>query len=185
MVSTWLAGIYASSRKLKRLAEIEDEISELEKVEKLSGDQVKLLKELRAELASINKKKEEYVSAHPEQRGLVYKRRRDKEKEEKDGDARPTQVKKERNLFNKDGLPRHPERSIYYDPLMNPYGMPPPGMPYVQRGKIDLSLRSVFWDPNYSLQRCSLGKLIAKQSQKKIVETVSSQTPTLILNQEF
>ena len=45
------------SRKLKRLAEIEDEISELEKVEKLSGDQVKLLKELRAELASINKKK--------------------------------------------------------------------------------------------------------------------------------
>lgn len=151
MVSTWLAGIYASSRKLKRLAEIEDEISELEKVEKLSGDQVKLLKELRAELASINKKKEEYVSAHPEQRGLVYKRRRDKEKEGNDDDAQPTQVKKERNLFNKDGLPRHPERSIYYDPLMNPYGMPPPGMPYVQRGKIDLSLRSVFWDPNYSL----------------------------------
>lgn len=38
-----------------------------------------------------------------------------------------------RNLFNKKGLPRHPERSIYYDPVLNPFGVPPPGMPYLER----------------------------------------------------
>ena len=38
-----------------------------------------------------------------------------------------------RNVFKKNGLPRHPERSIYYDPQMNPFGVPPPGMPYMER----------------------------------------------------
>jgi len=28
---------------------------------------------------------------------------------------------------------KRPERSIYYDPVMNPYGAPPPGMPYKER----------------------------------------------------
>lgn len=38
-----------------------------------------------------------------------------------------------RKLFDKNGLPIHPERSIYYDPVMNPFGVPPPGMPYIER----------------------------------------------------
>lgn len=97
------------------------------------------LSELKAELAKIVKKKEEYVEEHPEQRGLVYRRRRDKENENdtseeaQRNDAMPKKTK--RNLFNKNGLPRHPERSVYYDPVMNPYGMPPPGMPYAERGE--------------------------------------------------
>lgn len=48
-------------------------------------------------------------------------------------DAEP--VLQKRNLFNKNGLPRHPERSIYYDPVMNPFGVAPPGMPYLERRK--------------------------------------------------
>ena len=92
------------------------------------------LKEVQAELEKINKKKEEYVQEHPEQRKLVFRSRRPNESagEEKKVE---TAAPKKRNLFKKNGLPRHPERSIYYDPLMNPYGVPPPGMPYVERGQ--------------------------------------------------
>ncbi|WFD35858.1 hypothetical protein MCUN1_002726 [Malassezia cuniculi] len=32
------------------------------------------------------------------------------------------------------GFKRDPTRSIYYDPVFNPYGAPPPGMPYRERG---------------------------------------------------
>ena len=29
---------------------------------------------------------------------------------------------------------RDPRRSVYYDPVFNPYGAPPPGMEYRERG---------------------------------------------------
>lgn len=93
--------------------------------------------EAKAELEDITKKKEEYVQEHPEARHLVFKRRKEKEKDESEGEKKEeAATKKKRNLFNKNGLPRHPERSIYYNPVMNPYGMPPPGMPYVERGAV-------------------------------------------------
>ena len=75
----------------------------------------------------INRKKAEYVEEHPEQRRLVYRRRKEGEPEIE------LPVLKKRNLFKKNGLPRHPERSVYYDPVMNPFGVAPPGMPYVER----------------------------------------------------
>jgi len=31
---------------------------------------------------------------------------------------------------------RDPTRSIYYDPVLNPYGAPPPGQPYLEYRKI-------------------------------------------------
>lgn len=34
-------------------------------------------------------------------------------------------------------LPKYPERSIYYDPIYNPYGVPPPGMPYKEWSDIE------------------------------------------------
>jgi hypothetical protein len=82
-------------------------------------------------LEKINKKKEEYVEDHPEQRKLVYRPRRRKEDEE--AKTEESKGPQKRNLFNKNGLPRHPERSIYYDPVMNPFGVAPPGMPYMER----------------------------------------------------
>ena len=36
-------------------------------------------------------------------------------------------------LYTKDGKLRHPERSVYYDPVFNPFGAPPPGMPYKEK----------------------------------------------------
>ncbi|KAF8204457.1 hypothetical protein K438DRAFT_1819927, partial [Mycena galopus ATCC 62051] len=81
--------------------------------------------EAKAELDKIYQKKEEYLKEHPEQRRLVYRQNGAKADEEI--------VLPSRNFFDKNGLPRHPERSIYYDPVMNPFGVAPPGMPYQER----------------------------------------------------
>lgn len=75
----------------------------------------------------IIKKKEEYLKEHPDQRRFVFRPRRQA------GEPEPDIVLPKRNLFNKNGLPKHPERSIYYDPVMNPYGVAPPGMSYQER----------------------------------------------------
>ncbi|TFK77490.1 hypothetical protein BDN72DRAFT_910924 [Pluteus cervinus] len=110
--------------------DLEDEIKDLEQAPKDSLPAAKKarLAELKAELEKINRKKAEYVEEHPEHRRLVYRPRR------KPGEAEPEPIElPKRNLFKKNGLPRHPERSIYYDPVMNPYGVPPPGMPYAER----------------------------------------------------
>ncbi|KAJ3515251.1 hypothetical protein NLJ89_g1872 [Agrocybe chaxingu] len=101
---------------------LESAIKELEESRSDAGK----LAELKAELENINRKKAEYVAEHPEARRLVYRRR-------KEGEPEPELPLKKRNLFKKNGLPRHPERSIYYDPVMNPFGVAPPGMPYVER----------------------------------------------------
>lgn len=61
---------------------------------------------------------------------MVYRPRRDQD------DGKPTEeliLPRKRNYFDKNGLPRHPERSVYYDKVMNPYGVAPPGMPYMER----------------------------------------------------
>lgn len=109
--------------------DMEDEIKRLETATDLSAADNSRLAELKAELAKVMAKKEEYVKDHPEHRKLVFRQRRDK-----DSDQPPVPSgEQKRNLFDKRGLPRHPERSIYYDPVMNPYGVPPPGMPYIER----------------------------------------------------
>ncbi|KAF4611485.1 hypothetical protein D9613_004132 [Agrocybe pediades] len=115
----------------KDTTDLENAIKEFEESR---ADPAKLA-ELKAELEKINKKKAEYVEEHPEQRWLVYRKR-------KAGEPEPElPVKRKRNYFDENGLPRHPERSIYYDAVMNPYGVPPPGMPYIQRpllpGEVD------------------------------------------------
>lgn len=57
-----------------------------------------------------------------------------KQKADQDGeDDKELPVDRTRKLFDKNGIPIHPERSIYYDPVMNPFGVPPPGMPYIER----------------------------------------------------
>ncbi|KAI9062957.1 hypothetical protein FKP32DRAFT_1612174 [Trametes sanguinea] len=115
----------------KDTRDLEDEIEKLEARSDLSASEKSRLTELKSELEKIMQKKEEYVKEHPEHRKLVFKSRRPAESrdEKKEEGTAP----KTRNLFRKNGLPRHPERSIYYDPVYNPYGVPPPGMPYVER----------------------------------------------------
>ncbi|KAJ3802243.1 mRNA biogenesis factor-domain-containing protein [Lentinula aff. detonsa] len=122
----------------KDTRDLEDEIEKLEGLAQPSAAEKSRLPAAKAELEKINAKKEEYVKEHPEQRRLVYRPRRDKD------DGKPAEeliLPKKRNYFDKNGLPRHPERSIYYDKIMNPYGVAPPGMPYMERpllpGEVD------------------------------------------------
>ena len=113
------------------LTELEEEINQLEST---NGDKTRLA-QLKTELEKITKKKEEYVKEHPEQRNLVYRRHR--KHADDNTTAQPDEpVPQKRNLFNKKGLPRHPERSLYYDPVLNPFGVPPPGMPYLERREL-------------------------------------------------
>ncbi|KAL0068545.1 hypothetical protein AAF712_004260 [Marasmius tenuissimus] len=123
----------------KDTSDLQNEIEKLEGLEKPTADEANRLKSLKSELENINNKKEEYVKEHPEQRRMVFKGRRDKNDGEKTQEE--VVIPKKRNLFKKNGLPRHPERSIYYDPVMNPYGVAPPGMPYMERpllpGEVD------------------------------------------------
>lgn len=127
------------ARFLLRPIAIEDELATLSAL----GDAAMAVQrartgELCAELAHVGVMKEAYVAEHPEQRALAYRRRReagagvDSEKCEDDG--RDGVVKKSRCLFYENGpnkgLPRHLERSVYLDPVMNPFGVQPQGVPY-------------------------------------------------------
>ncbi|KZT62598.1 hypothetical protein CALCODRAFT_138686 [Calocera cornea HHB12733] len=116
----------------------EEEIAKLleqEKAAPLSAAQKSRLAELRAEVTRINAAKDAYVEAHPEQRKLVYRSRAPRPAATGPGQdgAAGAGLKEDRSLFGKNGLPLRPDRSVYYDAVMNPYGMPPPGMPYVER----------------------------------------------------
>ncbi|KAF8580139.1 hypothetical protein K439DRAFT_1415620 [Ramaria rubella] len=118
----------------KDTSSLEEEIERLEKAgaRLITASQKSQLSAGRAELARINKKKEEYVAEHPEHRKLVYRGRHKKTDQDVQG-MEGEGKRKERKVFNKHGIPRHPERSVYYDPVMNPFGVPPPGMPYMER----------------------------------------------------
>ncbi|KAF8921873.1 WW domain binding protein 11-domain-containing protein [Mucidula mucida] len=117
--------------------DLQDEIERLESAGKPDDQDKARLLELKAELEKINKKKAEWVAEHPEHRRLVYRPRKDTDTQKLEQEL----AKPKRNLFLPNGLPRHPERSVYYDPVMNPFGVAPPGMPYRERdllpGEID------------------------------------------------
>lgn len=115
-------------------SDIEEEIEKLSSNPALATSDKQKLKELQTELEKINQKKEEYVAEHPEHRKLVFRQRKKAGNKEDDGEGdKGPPVDKTRKLFDKNGIPIHPERSIYYDPVMNPFGVPPPGMPYIER----------------------------------------------------
>ena len=59
-----------------RPLDLEDEIDKLSSAASLSDADQKKLKDLKAELENIIKKKEKYVEEHPEQRKLVFRSRR-------------------------------------------------------------------------------------------------------------
>lgn len=110
---------------------LEAEIRRLTSAEKLDRNQQARLDDLRAEVDRIKKTKEEYVKAHPEHRKLVYAGE-DRRKEEAE-ERKKASEKDRQGLYDDKGRLRDPKRSIYYDPVLNPWGAPPPGMPYRER----------------------------------------------------
>ncbi|CAO1629193.1 unnamed protein product [Parajaminaea phylloscopi] len=100
---------------------------ELRHVERRGGDTTAL----KEELEKIKRVKDKYLDAHPEHRKLVFKEE-DRPQPGPSG-AAIVPLQNRTGLFRPDGKPWHPERSIYYDPTFNPWGNPPPGMPYRER----------------------------------------------------
>ncbi len=72
------------------------------------------------------------VAAHPEHRKFVFP---DKPSTDPSGSNQHQNQREPPGLYNRDGKLKHPERSAYYDPVFNPFGAPPPGMPYRERRK--------------------------------------------------
>lgn len=97
----------------------------------LDDDGKDRLKKLEDELKQVNKLKEKYVAAHPDARDRVFHtgKHAPREHNENDG-SKPDPMA---HLYNPDGTLRDPKKSYYYDPVYNPYGVPPPGMPYRER----------------------------------------------------
>ncbi|KDE07354.1 hypothetical protein MVLG_02396 [Microbotryum lychnidis-dioicae p1A1 Lamole] len=108
---------------------LESDIKRLASKRDLTANDKEQLASLRSELERINKAKATYVEAHPEHRKFVYPER--PEGANGPGGAGPSRDPP--GLYTKDGKLKHPERSIYYDPVFNPFGAPPPGMPYRER----------------------------------------------------
>jgi len=58
-------------------------------------------------------------------------------------------------LYDKNGRLKHPERSIYFDPVFNPFGAPPPGMPYREKRKSAWRLNTYVKTADWHQNGCS------------------------------
>jgi len=81
----------------------------------------------------VNETKEKYVEAHPEARDKIFKPRQPRRDGENEAEGSGSA---QSHLYGEDGKLRDPTRSVYYDPVYNPFGVPPPGMPYKERSKL-------------------------------------------------
>ncbi|GHJ87914.1 hypothetical protein NliqN6_4316 [Naganishia liquefaciens] len=131
-----------SRTKAREVATLKKDVGPLEaEVRKLTAaDQAKSLDkngqarlaELREEVTRIKKAKEEYVKAHPEHRKFVYAHEEAREQARKAANASSSSAG-DGPAYDKHGRLRDPTRSVYYDPVFNPFGAPPPGMPYLEK----------------------------------------------------
>ncbi|SPO26576.1 uncharacterized protein UTRI_04165 [Ustilago trichophora] len=112
----------------------------------LDPDDLEELKRLQAELAKIKSIKEEYIRKHPDQRNFVrgYEDGAASSSATKDradpssssSNQAPAQLRSAASGGQRpesQRASRDPRWSIYYDSVFNPYGAPPPGMPYLEK----------------------------------------------------
>ena len=111
------------------------------------------MEELEKELKHITAAKEKYVKEHPEEKDKVFKPWSGKEKrgplpghdddEDGNGNARASGSggRSMEHLYDDEGKLRDPKRSLYYDAVYNPFGVPPPGMPYRERSETTYKVR--------------------------------------------
>lgn len=117
--------------------DLEGQIKYLKSVTNLDDVGKQRLKKLEDELKSVMKAKEKYVAAHPDARDRVFHTGKHAPREHNEGEGpKPDPMA---HLYNPDGTLRDPKKSYYYDPVYNPYGVPPPGMPYRERTPTGMS----------------------------------------------
>lgn len=83
------------------------------------------------------------MKEHPDEKDKVFGKPRThtgiKQAEEEEDENGASGSKKGR-LYDENGRLRDPTRSLYYDPVYNPWGAPPPGMPYKEKRKFSISV---------------------------------------------
>ncbi|TIB79180.1 hypothetical protein E3Q23_00265 [Wallemia mellicola] len=91
--------------------------------------------QLKEEFERIKKAKEEFVEEHPEKKAEIYKHLSAPSAQAQAALARRRDEKpqKPKQLLDKKGMPINPTKSVYYDPVYNPTGVAPPGMPYAEK----------------------------------------------------
>lgn len=121
---------------------LERQIQRLEsRQDKLDHDDQEELQRLQAEVASIKRIKEDYIRKHPDQRNFVRgyedgaagSSTTGKVGTNEAGPSSESSATGSRSSAPAQTSSRDPRWSIYYDPVFNPYGAPPPGMPYLEK----------------------------------------------------
>lgn len=121
---------------------LERQIQRLEsKQGTLEAEDQEELKRLQAEVANVKRVKEEYIRKHPDQRNFVRgyeggpsSSGSSKTNPPPHSSSSPSRPQTSTAQANQ----RDPRWSIYYDPVFNPYGAPPPGMPYLEKSHAQL-----------------------------------------------
>ena len=118
---------------------LEQEVKELQEKatkEPLDKSDREQLDALRAELDRIKAAKDAYIEQHPEHKKFVYPHNQEPKRRVDVAPPQPAQPGRAAPILQKNGLPKHPERSVYYDPIFNPTGAPPPGMLYREKREL-------------------------------------------------
>ncbi|KAL2314227.1 Protein saf1 [Schizosaccharomyces pombe] len=106
-----------SHRNMSQMERQLSELTQLESSQGLNAHDKQLLQNLQRDMAIMKKK-----NIHGHRVGRV----------ESDKTKEAERQHKPRKPF----IPKNPKRSIYYDPIFNPYGVPPPGMPYREKEEL-------------------------------------------------
>ncbi|KAJ1018805.1 hypothetical protein NDA16_004610 [Ustilago loliicola] len=122
---------------------LERQIQRLEsKQSTLEAEDQQELKRLQAEVANVKRVKEEYIRKHPDQRNFVrgYEDGARSSSNQKINPPSPSSTTSQTQAAPSiaQSTQRDPRWSIYYDPVFNPYGAPPPGMPYLEKSHVQL-----------------------------------------------
>lgn len=114
---------------------MEASIDKLSGANSLSTAEKAELAALQHEFAYVQKSKKDYVELHPEHRKLVYPAAAQGNADASGSSSRFGAPLEDDGLglYAPDGRLRRPELSAYYDATFNPFGVPPPGMPYKAR----------------------------------------------------
>jgi inosine triphosphate pyrophosphatase len=128
-------------RSITHSPDLEAEISHLKSRDKLSDEAKERLAKAESELKYVSRLKDKYVAAHPEAKDKIFTAHGDKRRRhpgqghDDDDDEHEPRPDPMTHLYNADGTLRDPKKSAYYDPTYNPFGVPPPGMPYRERSE--------------------------------------------------
>ncbi|MCO5610415.1 hypothetical protein L7F22_064652 [Adiantum nelumboides] len=149
-----LPGKAARKRELKRNKEERAKVREVATVKKdtrpleadirrleskgsgaLSQGEREELERLKTEVRRIREAKEAYVKEHPEHRKFVFAREMEEEEESKRKQKEGQEMEERNRDAKRPWEGRDPRWSQDYDPVFNPLGAPPPGMPYREKTK--------------------------------------------------